>query len=282
MRHFDGRAPTVPPAYEARSSWTSPGKQLSWGVGEKEPMQPGDNPPPWSRAGGDAAETAIYDPAAPVVSLRGGRSLEAPISRRSQRLRRARILATIRQLLIDGGFENVTMRRIAEASGHAIQTIYNLVGPRDQAIIEAIGEYTRFVGRTAAPRPDDPYAVLQIIDRWVLSIKAQPEFCRQVSLISFTGSRHIFYAFRERQLKGMQGLLLHQQKCGVLRGDVDAREHAELLVLLASAVCTDWADRGCSLEQLQRRLYKGFADLIAGALVTDQRDRQDRPNGAFA
>lgn len=203
---------------------------------------------------------------------RKGAVAAAAVSRRNQRLRRAHILATIRQLLTEGGFENVTMRKIADVSGHAVQTIYNLVGPRDHAIVEAIGEYTRFVGRTAEPNPEDPNAVVELIDRWLQSIAANPEFCRQVSLISFTESRHIFYTFRDRQQKGMYNLLLRQQQCGVLRPEVNIRDLAELLVLLASALCIEWSDRRCSLELLHRRLYSGFADLLAGAIVPGRGD----------
>jgi len=196
----------------------------------------------------------------------------AVVSRRNQRLRRAHILATIRRLLTEGGFENVTMRKIADVSGHAVQTIYNLVGPRDHAIVEAIGEYTRFVGRTAEAKPEDPNAVVEIIDRWLESIAANPEFCRQVSLISFTDSRQVFYTFRDRQLKGMHNLLLHQQQCGVLRPDINVRVLSELLVLLASALCIEWSDQRCSLEKLRSRLYAGFAELLSNAIVRGKED----------
>lgn len=220
-----------------------------------------------SAPGGAPAGGAVYNPASPILFARGGSALSAAASRQNQRLRRAHILATIRQLLTDHGFDGVTMRRIAEVSGHAVQTIYNLVGPRDQAIIEAIVEYTRYVGRTAAPDPEDPNAVVEIIDRWLESIAAKPEFCRQVSLIFFSDSRHIFYAFRDRQLKGMHGLLQHQQKCGVLRPEANTRDLAELLVLLASALCVEWADRPFPLDQLHRRIYAGFANLLSGAIA---------------
>jgi AcrR family transcriptional regulator len=214
------------------------------------------------------ASSALYDPASPIMFPRKGAYLSVAVSRPNQRLRRAHILATIRRLLIEGGFENVTMRRISDVSGHAVQTIYNLVGPRNHAIVEAICEYTRFVGRTAKPDPEDSNAVIEIVDRWFQSIVANPEFCRQVSLISLTESREIFYAFRDRQLKGMHHLLAHQQKCGVIQPDVNTKELAELLVLLASAVCIEWADRPCSFDKLQRRLYSGVADLFASAVVT--------------
>lgn len=214
------------------------------------------------------AGPVLYDPSSPIMLTRRG----AVHSRRNQRLRRAHILATIRQLLTDGGYENVTMRRIADVSGHAVQTIYNLVGPRDHAIVEAIAEYTRFVGRTAKANPEDPNAIVEIIDCWLQSIAANPEFCRQVSLISLTESRRIFYAFRDRQLNGMHNLLLDQQRCGVLRPEVNTRDLAELLVLLSSALCIEWSDRPCSLEKLRRRLYSGFADLLAGAIAQGKGD----------
>ena len=208
----------------------------------------------------------IYQPGLPIQPFTGRLQGRAVTSRHNQRQRRSMILATIRRLLAEQGYEGVTVRRVAEQSGHAVQTIYNLVGPRDQAIVEAIGEYTRYVGRSAMPDPEDPNAVVEIIDRWVRSVQCAPEFCRQVSLIFFTPSRHIFYSFRDRELKGMQGLLARQQKCGILRADANTRDLAEQLVLFASALCVEWSDRPFPLDQLHRRLCSGYANLLAGAI----------------
>jgi len=210
-----------------------------------------------------------YDPSLPIHHFPG--QARTAVSRRNQRLRRAQILATIRRLLTEEGFEGVTVRRIAQASGHAVQTIYNLVGPRDRAIVEAISEYTRYVGRTASPRPEDPQAVMGIIDCWLQSVEAAPEFCRQVSLIFFTPAREVFYSFRDRELKGMHGLLSRQQKCGAIRPEVNIRDLAEQLVLFASALCLEWSDRPFPIEQLRRRLYSGYANLLAGAIPTARR-----------
>jgi len=189
----------------------------------------------------------------------------------NQRLRRTRILATIRTLLIAGGVEAVTMREIARQSGHAVQTIYNLVGPREHAIIEAISEYTRYVGRTSPHDPADPNSVVALIDQWVESIAACPEFCKQVSLIALTPSRAIFYAIRERQLKGLFGLLLRQQRSGVLRRDANVRDLAEQMAFGASALCVEWADRPFPVPDLQRRLTATFSNLMASALATGAR-----------
>ena len=210
------------------------------------------------------APSVLYDPTMPILHQPSGTAIT---TRRNQRLRRAQILATIRRLLTEQGFEAVTVRGIAEASGHAVQTVYNLVGPRDEAIVQAISEYTRYVGRTASPQAEDPEALTEIIDRWLQSVEAAPEFCRQVSLIFFSRSRAIFYDFRDRELKGMHKLLQQQQKCGVIRSDANLRDLAEQLVLLASGLCLEWSDRPFPLEQLRRRLYSGYSNLLNASLV---------------
>lgn len=181
-------------------------------------------------------------------------------------MRRSQILATIRHLLIERGLDGVTVRRIADVSGHAVQTIYNLIGPRDQAIVEAISEYTRYVGRTAKHDPADPGAVLEIIHRWMQSIEATPQFCRQVSLIFFSDLREVFYVIRDRQRKAMLGLLGRQQKSGVLRADVNVRDLADQLVLLSSALCVEWSDRPFPTEHLHRLLCSGYANLLDTAI----------------
>jgi len=204
-----------------------------------------------------------YDPRLPIAHA----AAAARGTGQAQRLRRSRILATIRDLLVAEGFDGVTMRRIAEASGVAVQTIYNLVGPRDQAIVEAICEYTRLVGYSSMPDPADPEAVQAIIDRWSQSIDAAPEFCRQVCLISMTPSRGIFYSFRDRQRQAMRGFLVLQKKAGVVRAGANVLELAEHLILVASALCIEWADDRLTLDQLRRRLASAFAGLMTGAIV---------------
>lgn len=213
-----------------------------------------------------APPAVIFDPTQPIprAPVRLSNWTSAP--GQNQRNRRAIILATIRRLLIEEGFDGVTVRRVAECSGHAVQTIYNLVGPRDLAIIEAINEYSQYVNLTATPDPDDPYASAAIIERELKSIQLNPEFCRNVCLIFFSESRSIFYDFRDRQVKSMCNFLTQQQKAGIVRADVDARNLAEQLILYVSALFVEWSDRPFAFEQLQQRLYAGYGSLIAGAI----------------
>lgn len=182
--------------------------------------------------------TVLQDPALPILPASGtGTALAA-----RQRERRAQILASIRRLLSEHGLDGVTMRGIAQDSGYAVQTIYNLVGPREGAIVEAISEYTRHVGLMALPHPEDPHALLEVIDHWIKAVEAAPEFCRQVCLIYFTDSRGIFYHFRDQQLKALQLLLTRQRRRGLIRTNTDVGALAEQLIIHASALCVEWSD----------------------------------------
>jgi AcrR family transcriptional regulator len=208
----------------------------------------------------------IYDPAIPISQPPARVTRRALLARQHQRQRRSQILATLRRLLVEDGLEGITVRRLAEQSGCAVQTIYNLVGPREEAIVDAISEYTNHVGLTGLPDLDDPHAVVKVISCWVKSIEAAPEFCRQVCLISLSPSRGIFYRYRDLQLQAIRGLLQRQQASGVLHQGANIGDLAEQLVLLASALCTEWADRPFPIPQLERRLTSGYVNLLAGAL----------------
>ena len=203
-----------------------------------------------------------YDPFSPLFPI----SMTATEMRHRQRARRSQIFATIRRLLTENGCDGVSMRRLAEEAGCSVQTIYNLIGPRDQAISEAISEYSLFVGRTATPQADDPGAAIEIANRWFSAIEAAPTFCREVNLIYFTKSRDIYYRFRDRQLRGMQRLLRRQKQSGIFRPEVDSKALAEHLVFLSSSLILDWADRPTPLPQLHERLCSGWSSLLADKL----------------
>jgi AcrR family transcriptional regulator len=223
---------------------------------------------PAAEAAGAVPAAFSYDPTAPVPPPSIGRiGFATAPSRQNQRRRRAMILATIRQLIIEEGGDGVTVRRIAECSGHAIQTIYNLVGPRDTAIAEAIGEYSRYVGLSDFD-PANPEATADVVEHQLRSIEQNPEFCRKVCLMYFTGSRDIYYAFKDKQTKTLATYFARQQQLGLLRPDVDVRETASQIMLYCSALCLEWADRGFALDELRQRFYQGYYNLLSSAIAS--------------
>jgi hypothetical protein len=221
----------------------------------------GDSAAVIARSAAAAPFGTIYDPFAPIA-LEPGRAA----ARSRQRSRRSEIRAAIRRLLATEGCERVTVRDIAGISGFAVQTVYNLVGPRNDAISDAISEYSIFVGRTAYPRADDPTAVPAIANRWVDSVQMESAFARQSNLIFFTESRDIYYRFRDQQQLGLRNLLQRQQSCGVIRSEVYTNTLAESIVMCSSALWIDWADRSFPVEILRLKLCASLFNLLSGKL----------------
>jgi hypothetical protein len=211
-----------------------------------------------------APTRTLYNPFAPIALEQSRRS--SAVARSRQRCRRSEIRAAIRRLLATEGCEGVTVRDVAGISGFAVQTVYNLVGPRNDAISDAISEYSIFVGRTAYPRAADPTAVPAIANRWVDSVQMESAFARQSNLIFFTDSRDIYYRFRDQQQLGLRNLLQRQQSCGVIRGEIDTNTLAESIVMYSSALWIDWADRSFPIETLRLKLCAGLFNLLSGKL----------------
>jgi AcrR family transcriptional regulator len=222
------------------------------------------------KAPGVVAPAVVFDPTLPIPRPTG-QLARADAFGQNQRNRRSMILAAIRRLLVDEGHEGVTVRRIAECSGHAVQTIYNLVGPRDLAITEAVTEYSQYVCLTANPNPADPYASAGMIDRELQSIEIQPEFCRNVCQIYFSESRGIFYDFRARQTKMLHSFMVQQQKSGVIRPGADTRSIAENFMLFMGAIFVEWSDCVIPLDQMKQRLYAGYFSIMADAIQPSAR-----------
>jgi hypothetical protein len=214
----------------------------------------------------------LFDPYLPIAPGAGKPGTLVGGARRSQRIRRSEILATIRRLLTEVGCQELTVRGIADGSGYAIQTVYNLVGPRNQAIAEAINEYSIFVGRMASPALENPLALPAITNMWVDVQAIRPEFTRQCNLIFFSPARVIYYRFRDRQLRGMTKLLRQQQKSGILKDSVDTAALAELLVFFSTSMWLEWADRPFPLELLREKLNHGFYSLLGDKLTQEHRE----------
>lgn len=160
----------------------------------------------------------------------------------------------------------MTVRRIAELSGHVVQTVYNLVGPRDQALVEAIADYTSHVGRLAPVTPEDPAAVIKIIEWQGQSVMAAPDFTRQVCLMYFTEGRRIFQQYRQRQVRNVHAILTKQKRLGVLKRDVNCRDLAEDLMFYSSIVFIEWADQAFPTEELSWRIRSGYSHILAGTV----------------
>lgn len=162
------------------------------------------------------------------------------------------------------------MRRIAENSGHAVQTIYNLVGSRDQAICEAISEHTRHVGRSSAPKPEDPWAILNLFNGCFRYIESDAQFFRTVTRIFFS-DRDMYYSIRDDQIAHLAKLIRKQQKLEIIRSDVNINQFANQLSLVGCSLFLEWSDRPFPLDDLRRNIHSTFASLLMDKLEPPHR-----------
>jgi AcrR family transcriptional regulator len=204
---------------------------------------------------------ALFDPYRPLPPKTSPASAGQAGPRQNQRARRARILAMTRQIIGEQGCDQVTVREIARKSGLALQTIYNLVGPRDRAILDAISEYSLFVGRMAANDQRGP-SVLRNVEMWITAAEDCPDFARRCNLIILSDSRNIYYRFRDIQMRGVAKLLRQQQASGHAFYSTPPRQLAEQLVLYSMALWMEWADRPFPLPLLQEKLLAGLTKLL--------------------
>lgn len=211
--------------------------------------------------GGAEQHEPLFDPYRPLPPKADPASFGQGGARQKQRARRARILAVTRQIIGEQGCDEVTVREIARKSGFALQTIYNLVGPRDRAIIDAISEYSLFVGRTAAQNEKGP-SILRNVEMWIAAAEDCPDFARRCNLIILSDSRNIYYRFRDIQIRGVANLLRQQQASGTAFYRTPPRQLAEQLVLYSMALWMEWADRPFPLPVLREKLLAGLAKLL--------------------
>src|SRR5918993_2361533 len=83
------------------------------------------------------------------------RSYDSTLRLEQARLTRARIIDAARALLIEGGYESMTINAVAEAAGVSTQTIYNAVGNK-AAIVKAVYDGTLAGGDEPRPMTERP------------------------------------------------------------------------------------------------------------------------------
>src|ERR1700720_1138765 len=123
----------------------------------------------------------VFGPYQPIPAKRG--RYQTVMNRTNQRARRARILASIRRLIAERGCTHVTIREIALHSDLSHQTVYNLVGSHDEAIVEALNEYSAFIGRSAIQNGPTLSAN---IDMLISLAATSPDYVRQSTLMFMT------------------------------------------------------------------------------------------------
>lgn len=161
--------------------------------------------------------------------------------------RRQRILVAARKLISEQGYESLTMRALAEASGVTVPTIYNLIGNKDAVLGAAIRDGTmRFFGEVQSGA--SPIAILE---KNVTELVNQPAYYRPLLRVLLHGRASDAMAeLDELYLRHLRDALEVMTERGELEPWVDCAILAERLLSNLYGAASEWATGLLSDETL--------------------------------
>jgi AcrR family transcriptional regulator len=189
--------------------------------------------------------------------------------------RRERILAAARQLISKQGYESLTMRALAQASGVTVPTIYNLIGNKDAVLGAAIRDGSmRFFGEV---RPGaSPIAILE---KNVAELLLQPAYYRPLLRVLLHGTASDAMAEIDAQyLRHLRDALEVMSERGELEPWVDCAILAERLLSSLYGAASEWATGLLDDESLP--VVASYDANIALAGVATEKSRRRFQNRA--
>ena len=194
--------------------------------------------------------------------------------------RQSNILATVRAMLEEVGYEGMTIRSLAKRADVAQGTLYNLYGGKDGLVLAAVDELLSQLAGTAAEEPvsegiDAIFAFSEIIGA---QIKATPGYADAMTRVLFhVGSEDplvdvLFarsYPFYKSQLEVAQAN-------GDVRPEVDVDLVARHLVGQAWGVVLLWMMGMISLEDNGRERQRSELMTLMGVATDSAKKRLQR------
>ncbi len=194
--------------------------------------------------------------------------------------RRKRLLAAGRELLGRIGYDNVTMKGLAEAAGVTAPTLYNTFGGKDELLYEAVLEHYEMLLEEAGPavgvRGLD--RVITILTSTAKTMTDEPHYTRTLmeSFKSRPGARPLGRALRLEGLQALIEAVEEMRSDGELQPWVDPILLATLVSSVRRGVTIDWMAGRLSLEDLTDMTVVSACFMLAGATTGEAAERCQR------
>jgi AcrR family transcriptional regulator len=152
--------------------------------------------------------------------------------------RRDRILDAARKVISRQGYERLTMRSLAEASGVTVPTIYNLIGNKDAVLAATIRDGSmRFFGQVEPSA--SPTAILE---KNVEELLRQPAYYRPLLRVLLNGgASDVMAEIDTVNLQHLHEALEAMSERGELEPWVDCAVLAERLLSNLYGAASEWA-----------------------------------------
>ena len=200
-----------------------------------------------------------------------------PLGDRKRLERRLRILACARELLARVGYDNVTMKGLADAAGVTAPTLYNTFGGKDELLYEAVLEHYEQILEEAGPA-----AGVRGLDRVIASLSAaaetmtrEPDYAKTIieSFKSRPGARPLGRALRLEGLQALTEAVEEMRNDDELQEWVDPVVLAKLLSGVRRGVTLDWVAGRIGPHELTDMTILSACVMLAGTTAGEATER---------
>jgi AcrR family transcriptional regulator len=193
---------------------------------------------------------------------------------RRQRVRRAEVLRQARLLIGSEGYTAFSVRRLAGICALSPQTLYNLIGDREQLLSSAIGEHLAAMVSAASELEAYPYFFMAFWRRHLVPFDQELRLRHNghagLSLVPVTGAAATVHTImREALCSALR--CLEQRR--LLRDRIDVAlltDHMESHIMTSAL---NWVEDGTGGDNAahRRRLLSGLGFLLLGAMTASGR-----------
>jgi AcrR family transcriptional regulator len=183
----------------------------------------------------------------------------------AQRERQSVILAASRRQIEEGGYDGVCLKQVAKLCGLPKQTIYNIVGSRDEMISQASAEWVEWLALSTLSKSPES-ALFAVLWNFWLSAAAFPEYTAQSARAACAPFSPLNQAFRRASTSIVKSLLADLAHRGAVCPSLDLSRFSWQLTELAHAGVCRWVQSPYGLGDFQRDFVFGPGMMLRAAL----------------
>lgn len=152
--------------------------------------------------------------------------------------RRERILEAARSIIAEAGYAGLSMRVLARASRVTVPTIYNLIGSKEDVLVEAVADQTRRFVAGLEGRSD----LLSVIEAAIDDFVALPAYYRSLLPALAASSSAAGRQSQRAMRKQIEAALRAARAAGDLKEGMDPRVLSQRIQTHFDATSMQWSD----------------------------------------
>jgi len=196
--------------------------------------------------------------------------------RQRQKKLRSKIFRGVRVLIAEKGYFSFSMKELADECETTRQTIYNLVGDRENLIKAAQSEHLKALILIASKQNNYPNLFLEFANvAWRNSV-INSVYVKEVMLTHHLNKAISVRDLHEISFKPLYLELLAMEKAGKLRKGVDVKLVAEHVHYLIISITLRWVRGEINDSELRCQLLSGTGFFLLGVMRPSHQEKVER------